>query len=263
MLPLPIFDNLRCKTTAYATQILIALNVIAFIGQMMADSQGNHMWFTAMFSLIPGNLTAAFQSADPAWMAQAVMSIFTSMFMHSGIDHIFGNMCFLFAFGRGLESRIGRGRFVAFYLIGGLFAASGQYLAGPTSMTPMVGASGAIASVLAGYLVFFPLARIWGILIIPIGGIPFPAPASMRAFWFLVLWIGSQFADVIPQMIHGGGSGGGVAYWAHIGGFLAGIALGFLFRAQNPHSDVCYVPSEECKKCAEREESESNEHTPQ
>jgi membrane associated rhomboid family serine protease len=225
---------------------------------MIAQSNGNGEWFTSTFALVPGNVTHAFQSADPLQISWGVMSIFTAMFMHGGISHIAGNMIFLFTFGRGVESRLGLWRFVAFYLVCGFAAFSLQMWTDPASMQPNLGASGAIAGVLSGYLVFFPQARIRGILIIPTSLFPLPFPVSMRAFWFLIFWIFSQFDAVLPSILGGSlsNAGGGVAYWAHIGGFIGGFALGYIFK-KSTVSDDCYIPTD-CAPCKDEEHTHND-----
>jgi membrane associated rhomboid family serine protease len=265
MLPLPFIDNLRCRTFPWATVIIIVLNALAFMVQMIAQSNGNGDWFQSTFALIPGNVTHAFQSADPYQIALGVMSIFTAMFMHGGIEHIAGNMMFLFVFGRGLESRLGFWRFVAFYLVCGFAAFGLQMWSDPMSMVPNVGASGAIAGVLGGYLLFFPQARIRGLIIVTSGPIPLPLPVGVRAFWFLLFWIIFQFEAVLPNLLHGtmSSSGGGVAYWAHIGGFIGGLALAAVLKWISPVSDDCYIPTN-CGPCKDENHTHNeDEHKDQ
>ena len=141
-------------------------------------------------------------------------SVFTSMFMHGSWEHVLGNMLFLWIFGNNIEDRLGRRRFIVFYLLGGLAAAVLQFLAGPSSDVPNIGASGAIAAVLGGYLVLYPRAAV--ITFIP----PFfffPLPAVL----FLLGWILLQVYSAGSVQV--GSAGGGVAYFAHIGGFIFGL----------------------------------------
>lgn len=146
------------------------------------------------------------------------LTIATSMFLHGGLFHLISNMLFLFVFGGALENALGRLSFSMFYLVGGVAAVLGQTLWDAGGTMPMVGASGAIAAVLAGYLVIFPSAKILSLLII--------IPMRIRAFWVIGTWIGFQFIDA--YVAAGEGGSGGVAYWAHIGGFAAGVALMYL-----------------------------------
>jgi membrane associated rhomboid family serine protease len=141
-------------------------------------------------------------------------SVFTSMFMHGSWEHVLGNMLFLWIFGNNIEDRVGRRRFLIFYVIGGLLAAMLQFLAGPGSDVPNIGASGAIAAVLGGYLVLYPRAAVIT-YIPPIFLVPLPAVL------FLIGWIVLQIYAVGSVQV--GSAGGGVAYFAHIGGFAFGL----------------------------------------
>jgi membrane associated rhomboid family serine protease len=246
MLPIPILDNLRCRSISYMMLILIALNVFAYIFKMAAIVNGNGEWFMQTFSLIPANFTNAFASGDPAAIGMALLSLLLAAFTHGNLSHIFGNMVFLFAFGRAVEARLGHWRFLGFYMLFALAAHIMQWFSDPMSTTSVVGASGAIAGVLSAYLVFFPAARIRGLLT------PVPFPVTMRAVWFLGGWIMFQLLPVLPLLMAGkmSMSGGGVAYWEHIGGFAAGAALAFFVKLRQPQSDVCYV-EDDCKPCEE------------
>lgn len=253
MLPMPLIDNLRCRSISYAMLVIIALNVLCYIAKMMAIMNGNGEWFMATFSLIPANVTTAFANGDPAAIGLALFSILSATFMHGSLSHIFGNMLFLFVFGRAVEARLGLWNFVWFYLFCGLLAFGLQMISDPMSQIPNVGASGAIAGVLSAYLVFFPGARIRGILT------PIPIPVTMRAVYFLITWFVFQLLPVMPLLMAGkmSLSGGGVAYWAHIGGFIAGLAGGYIIRIMWPKTDVCYAP-EDCKPVDEPAETENN-----
>ena len=158
------------------------------------------------------------QSTLPAWL-----TIFSAMFVHGGLLHIGGNMWFLWIFGDNVEDRMGKGRFLLFYLITGLAAAAAQIVSDPGSSTPMVGASGAVAGVLGAYMLLYPHGRVLTLMWI----VWFVQFIELPAIIVLGMWIVLQ---VIQAMIGQGTlSGGGVAYLAHIGGFLAGMALVKLF----------------------------------
>jgi membrane associated rhomboid family serine protease len=148
-------------------------------------------------------------------------------------------MLYLFCFGRSMEARLGRLNFIAFYLLSGLAAAGLHLWSDPTSMVPTLGASGAIAGVLGGYLLLWPKAEIKGIFLLGI----FPLPFTVRAYWYLLFWFGMQVVEVIGT-IGQVTNGGGVAYWAHIGGFIAGLALAGAYKLWRPESDVCYIPTD-------------------
>lgn len=234
---IPLKDNMPKATFPMMTFILIALNVAIYF---MASSNPIAAQNTAiLYGVIPYELTNAgtqcVPSADlmtmvcgttaeiqamypgldmpPTWMTVA-----SSMFLHGGLMHLIGNMLFLFVFGGALENALGKLSFSLFYLVGGVAAVLGQTLWDTASPVPMVGASGAIASVLAGYMVLFPSAKILSLFII--------FPMRVRAFWVIGSWIFFQFIDA--YVAAGEGVSGGVAVWAHIGGFAAGAALTYL-----------------------------------
>jgi membrane associated rhomboid family serine protease len=160
----------------------------------------------------------------PTWL-----TLLTSMFMHGGLLHIAGNMLFLWIFGNNIEDSMGRPRFVLFYLAGGFAATFAQVLFDPSSTTPTLGASGAVAAVLGGYALLFPRARVITLIFIIFFITVLELPALLvLGFWFLEQVLASQVTDVA--------GGGGVAYWAHIGGFVFGLLLIKLF-ANRPHDD--------------------------
>ncbi|HEY9871734.1 MAG TPA: rhomboid family intramembrane serine protease, partial [Candidatus Obscuribacterales bacterium] len=233
---IPLRDNLRCTVFPIATLVLIGLNCAAFFVELMVAGSGNLDSFFMKWTMIPAKVVAAFASGDPSLIGMAVASIFTSMFLHGGWMHIIGNMLFLNCFGRGMEARLGRVRFVLFYLLSGLAASAIHIWSDPTSTIPTLGASGAIAGVLGGYLLLWPLAEVRGIFLL----VFIPIPIHLRAYWFLLAWFIVQVYEVINsigQVV----AGGGVAYWAHAGGFVAGLVLAGLWKLYRPESDVCYI----------------------
>jgi len=166
--------------------------------------------------------TAPFQTLDsPPWWA----TVFTSMFMHGGILHIAFNMLFLWIFGNNIEDSMGRPRFLLFYLLAGVVAAYTQALINVDATEPAIGASGAIAGVLGGYLLLFPRARVLTIVFI----IFFVTLLEIPAVIMLGIWFVLQFLPAIGQVGTDAVSGGGVAYWAHVGGFAFGLAAIKLF----------------------------------
>jgi membrane associated rhomboid family serine protease len=173
----------------------------------------------------PASLSTALAAAPAPWL-----TIFTSMFVHGGLFHVAGNMLYLWIFGNNVEDAMGKLRFLVFYLLCGVAAALAQYVADPASRVPMVGASGAISGALGAYLVLFPGARVWTLVVFGFFWRLVPVPALIvLGFWIVVqvlnglLTFGQAF---------GGGEGGGVAFLAHVGGFVAGMALVFVFRRQ-------------------------------
>jgi len=166
----------------------------------------------------------------PLTWSGALLSALTSMFLHGGLLHLLGNMWYLWLFGDNVEDRLGHGRFVLFYLLTGLLAAVIHLFANPTSAVPTVGASGAIAGVLGGYAISFPYARI--IVLLPLFWlwplVELPAMVVL-GFWFVI-----QFLSGTASLYTIADGGGGVAWWAHIGGFVAGFALMKLFQPEIP-----------------------------
>jgi membrane associated rhomboid family serine protease len=146
------------------------------------------------------------------------------MFLHGSWMHLLGNMWFLWVFGNNIEDSMGHARFVVFYLVSGVAAALAQVLAVPASAVPMVGASGAISGVMGAYLVLYPRVRVW--TLVPIGIIPISI--ALPAWTMLLYWAGLQFLSGVVGLL-ASEERGGVAFWAHLGGFLAGVVLVKLF----------------------------------
>ena len=206
---LPLRDRLPTRTIPVVNYLLIAANVLAFIWERALVAVGNPAELVVRhYGLVPFELVHA--PGREAW------TVFSSMFLHdpTGWAHIGGNMLFLWIFGDNLENRVGHIRFAIFYVICGIAAAFGQIVMGPDSIIPMLGASGAISGVLGGYVLLFPTNRVRVIM--------FRFMMQTVPAWIaLGLWIAMQV--VLGYLAPSGG--GGVAYAAHIGGFLAGFAL--------------------------------------
>jgi membrane associated rhomboid family serine protease len=156
------------------------------------------------------------------------LTILTAMFMHGGLLHLGGNMLFLWIFGNNVEDSMGPAKFLVFYLLAGLAATAGQTIVDPNAAVPNIGASGAVAGVLGGYLVLFPRARVVTVVIL----IFFFTILELPAMIFLVIWFAQQALFGYFGLINPGGSGGGVAYFAHIGGFAFGLLLIRLFASE-------------------------------
>ncbi|MGQ0611964.1 MAG: rhomboid family intramembrane serine protease [Paracoccaceae bacterium] len=232
----PIRDHNPSGGVPFVTYALIAANVAVFLAYWTTLGQGPMLneFFTA-WGLVPESLLRG----------QGVLTPFSSMFLHGGWGHLIGNMWFLWIFGDNLEEEFGSRRFLAFYLLGGLAAAAFQVAAEPGSGIPMVGASGAIAGVMGGYLLLFPRARIDVLFIFVIFFRIFAIPA-----WIVLgVWIGLQFFNGAATPTEAGG----VAYWAHVGGFAGGFVLtipallrrggrGYWRRTQGqpPHPEAVY-----------------------
>jgi len=209
---IPLRDIIPSRTTPYVTISLISLNVLVFLYELTLGRAVDA--FTLYFGLVP----AAF-----SWV-----TVFTSMFLHGGILHVAGNMLYLWIFGDNVEDRMGHGRFVVFYLLCGVAAALAQTITAPDSVVPMVGASGAIAGVMGAYFVLYPKSRI--VTLIPL--FFFFQVIEVPAILFLGIWFVMQFLSGVGSIVTtaGGGPAGGVAFWAHVAGFVAGISGVIVFR---------------------------------
>lgn len=213
---IPLRDLYQSARTPLVTICLIAINVAVFLFQTSLDSYSrNH--FVEMFGLTPARFS---------WL-----NVFTSMFLHGGWMHIISNMWFLWIFGDNIEDILGRGKFLLFYLAAGVAAALAQVYMNVESRVPMVGASGAIAGVLGAYLVKFPHARVLTLVPIFIFFTTFELPAIVILGYWFVLQLFSGFGSIADAHL----AKGGVAYFAHIGGFVAGMALIYVFRTQQPY----------------------------
>ena len=172
--------------------------------------------------VIPSVLIGDMQLAPELLLVPASLTVVTSMFLHGGWLHLIGNMLYLWIFGNNIEDAMGHWRFVLFYLLCGAAAALAQVLQDPASATPMIGASGAIAGVLGAYLLLYPRARVLVLVFLGFFVTTLRLPALLvLGFWFVL-----QFLNAVVA----GEAGGGVAWWAHIGGFVAGLGLILLFR---------------------------------
>lgn len=211
---IPLYDHNPSRAVPVVTKTLLYANVFAFILQWWLESRGVS-WTISAYGLVPSRVTA---DPEGEWF-KAV----SSMFLHANFAHLGWNMLFLHIFGDNVEDRLGKLRFVAFYLLAGVGAAAAQYLIDPLSPVPMIGASGAIAGVLGAYLVLYPRAPIAVVNpILPLWlllGPLFKLPA-----WFVVgMWfMGNLFGGLASLQTV---SAGGIAFFAHLGGFIAGLLL--------------------------------------
>ncbi len=235
MIPLKDYPGQR-RRFPFITYALIAVNILVFLYELSQGSQTQG--FICAYGVVPDALTHnmpqtslcasqfgqpfPYQTPQPVWL-----TIFTSMFMHAGWLHIGGNMLFLYIFGDNVEDRLGHIGYLIFYLFCGLVAALAQTYVGPNSTIPSLGASGAIAGVLAAYLVFFPTARVRTLIFLGI----FITIVSLSAFILIGLWFLLQFfSGVAALSADSQQAQGGVAYFAHIGGFLAGLVIALILR---------------------------------
>jgi len=232
---LPYHDENETQRPAYITIALIVLNVMAWL---LAQGGGTEQALAASvcdFGLIPAELTqsvppgAAFPMGDRAVCltdpGPQPSHVLTSMFLHGSWMHLLGNMWFLWLFGNNIEDSMTHGRFIAFYLLCGIAAALFQVVADADSIVPMVGASGAISGVMGAYLVLYPHARVF--TLVPLGFIV--TRMALPAWAMLLYWAFIQLASGVTSIGAEAGTGG-VAFWAHLGGFIAGVVLVKLFQ---------------------------------
>jgi rhomboid family protein len=235
---IPLKDDVPSRALPFVTVGLIGLNVLAFLYQMSLgiDSRGPDAGaaeaFVSEFGVIPCRLTQScpdtlLRAADD--FPHPWVTVFTSMFMHGGLLHVGGNMLYLWIFGDSVEDTLGHLRFLAFYLASGVAAAVGQTLVSPGSIVPMIGASGAVSGVLGGYLLLFPHATILTLFTFGFFIRFVHVPALIVLGFWIVLQLLNGYVTYSAQAM-GRGETGGVAWFAHIAGFLGGMVLLFLFR---------------------------------
>lgn len=224
---IPIRDTIRSKTVPILNWLLIGVNTLVFLFELSLSPQALEQ-FISFFGIVPQQLSLTRPWAllsDPL----PLISLLTHMFLHGGWIHFLSNMWILFIFGDNVEARMGHTRYLVFYIVGGVIAGLVQALIAPNSSIPSIGASGAIAAVLGAYLVLFPHSRV--VTLVPI----------FFFFWFIdipaIFYLGFWF---ISQLFSGlmslptAGAVGGVAWWAHIGGFVYGVVLHRFFVQKQP-----------------------------
>jgi len=233
----PYHDENQTQRTPYVTMALIAISTLAWL---IAQGAGNEIALAQSvcdLGLIPGELTQSLRVGTQFPMGEGMACltdagpqyshVITSMFLHGSWMHLLGNMWFLWLFGNNIEDSMTRPRYVAFYLLAGIGAALAQVFADPTSEIPMVGASGAISGVMGAYLVLFPRVRVY--TMVPLGF--FMQQMALPAWVMLIYWMFLQFVGGITSIASE--QGGGVAFWAHIGGFVAGVVLVKIFERRD------------------------------
>jgi membrane associated rhomboid family serine protease len=225
---IPIRDDIRTRRAPIVTWTIIALNALVFVYELsLAPGDLEQLFF--LHGLVPARISHPEWAAEVGFPPGGLLTFFTSTFLHGGWLHILSNMWVLWIFGDNVEDEMGRFRFLAFYLICGLAAGAVHWFANADSIVPTVGASGAIAGVLGAYFLMHPRASV--LTVFPILFIPifFWMPAVL----FLVIWF-------VTQLLQGSASGlgtdavGGVAWWAHVGGFIGGAVLHRFFLAGRP-----------------------------
>jgi membrane associated rhomboid family serine protease len=208
---IPLRDVIPSRTTPYITVTIIALNALAWLFELALPGDVLEP-FLRVYGVVPGDFRPS--------------TLITSMFLHGSWMHVIGNMWYLWIFGDNVEDRLGHGRFIVFYLLCGMLAALGQIAIDPGSMLPTIGASGAIAGVMGAYFVLYPRSRVLTLISIIIFWEVVELPAIvLLGFWFVM-----QLFSAGTIAITAGTGGGGVAFAAHVAGFVAGMVVGLVFR---------------------------------
>ena len=232
----PIKDDLPRYSTPYVNWFLIGLNILVYFfqwSQMSTDPRGAEH-FVQTYGEVPAHLAALLAGSHRYSPGDVVLPFFTSMFLHAGWMHVLGNMWFLFVFGDNVEDHLGHFAYLVFYLLGGLCAMATQVAVYPHSNVPTVGASGAIAGVLGAYFLLYPKARVltWFFVFV----LYLPAWIVLGEWFVIQFFSGTAMLAVTAQT---GRDVGGVAFWAHIGGFVSGMVLIKIFpqrRRRNPYA---------------------------
>ncbi len=221
---IPLGDDLGARRFPFVTLTLVGLCLLAFLLELgLGPGLGA---FLRQAAVVPALFTGPDRRLGGLDALASLLSpdrarrVLLSLFLHGGWLHLAGNLLYLAVFGDDVEARLGRLRFLGFYLLCGWLAALAQVAAEPVSRLPLIGASGAIAGVLGAYLLLFPRARVT--LLLPLGLL-----TQVRAVLFLPLWLGLQ---LLSAWLAPAEAGGGVAWWAHVGGFAAGLVLAFVLR---------------------------------
>jgi membrane associated rhomboid family serine protease len=245
---IPVGDFLRRRTTPYVNWTLIAINVAVFVYMLTLDQRPDRLVaglatseadrFLFDWGFVPACVTdmlgydadvsaSTLRQLCPEQPSRNWLQLLTAMFVHAGWAHIGGNMLFLWVFGDNIEDRLGHVKYLGFYLLCGFAASALQIAVAPSTDVPSVGASGAIAGVLGAYLLLYPTAMVQ-VVILPLFFLPFFLPAAVLiGFWF-VMQLFAGFAELGDAT-----AGSGVAWWAHVGGFIAGAALVLVLRGKN------------------------------
>jgi membrane associated rhomboid family serine protease len=234
MVPIPLHDHIRRQTFWLLTLALISANVAAFLFELSLGQDIDH--FVFHFGIVPARYTTP-QIVAGLGLKGLVVPIFVSMFLHGGWLHLLGNLLFLFVFGRSIEDRFGHLKFLLIYFLGGLGGALLHILLNADSRVPSIGASGAIAGILGAYFVSFPAARITTLIPVFFFFWTVELPALLLlGYWFLIQF----FSGFQMQAIQS--AAGGVAWWAHVGGFIVGMFLAASLRPRHRRPVIEVLP---------------------
>ncbi|MFZ0859643.1 MAG: rhomboid family intramembrane serine protease [Candidatus Sulfotelmatobacter sp.] len=229
----PIRDDQPRYSTPYVNGFLIALNILVYLFQSSLDPRSYEL-FARQFGMVPSHFAALLAGSPKYSLASVLVPFFTSMFLHAGWMHVLGNMWFLYIFGDNIEDYLGHFTYLVFYFLCGLFAMATQVAVHPHSNLPTVGASGAIAGVLGAYFILYPRARVltWFFVFV------FYIPAwIMLGYWFVLQFLAGAVTLSVAQP---GRDVGGVAVWAHVGGFVAGLVMVKLFPERSRRTPYAY-----------------------
>ena len=221
---IPLRHTLPRRTVPVVNRVFVAINGVMFIAQLMLGGATERVIQT--FGFIPARMLDPERFGYAPW--EVLITLVTSLFLHGGFVHLFGNMIYLWVFGGAVEEALGHARFVTFYVACGAFGSLAHTIVFPHSTIPSIGASGSIAGILGAFLVLHPRARI--VTLFPL--VVYWAMAEIRAALFLPVWFGMQFFNGFLSLASARGTEevAGVAWWAHVGGFLFGAAAGAVHR---------------------------------
>jgi membrane associated rhomboid family serine protease len=221
----PLKDDNPTAIIPVVTWALIAVNVMVFLYQVSLGPETSRL-FIYQYGAIPAVVAGRQALRDGIAAVPPVLSVFTSMFLHGGWMHLIGNLWFLWIFGNNIEEAMGGLRFLVFYLLCGVLASWSHIASNTGSTLPTIGASGAISGVLGAYIMLYPRARVWTLIFLGFFIKLFYIPAGIiLGYWFLI--------QILNGSMAGSQAAGGVAFWAHIGGFVSGILLVGIFKKRN------------------------------
>jgi len=225
---IPLKDDNPRYTVPFITILLILINVVVFLYQVsLTRGAGQHL--VMMYGMVPSRVEAAFSGGNVP-LGLALEPLITSMFLHSGWLHLIGNMWFLWIFGDNVEDQLGHAGYLLFYMVCGVVAGVTHTIANWGSSLPAIGASGAIAGVMGAYLIFFPRAKV--LTLVPL--LIFFFTVRLPAIVLIGIWFLMQFFSGVGSL--GADNGGGVAWWAHIGGFSLGVLIALVIRESRPQT---------------------------
>jgi membrane associated rhomboid family serine protease len=225
----PLRDTIPSRRVPVVTWGLIALNCLVFLYQLVLPEEAQLKLFH-LYGMVPARFSSPGWAAEAGYPQSLALPFLTSMFLHGGFFHLLTNMWTLWIFGDNIEDRMGHLRYLVFYLLTGFAAGVMHWLTNLDSTVPTIGASGAIAGVLGAYLVLFPRSRV--VTLVPL--FFWPLFFELPAIFYLGFWFVSQLLSGASALASGAAGAGGVAWWAHVGGFLAGFGLHRLFLERRP-----------------------------